>query len=182
MEANPFAWIARHRLPVIMTATAVAVGALGIRIYLPIAARDRMLRDGDALLRAMPTPAGGHVLDRSSTRRSGWFDQALADSPVTQDSWDATFALDTVDSPSQVATAYAAQLSQVGWKRDAACVAKGAPDGVSTDVIGVVHAYSGCWTKDGFSLEAGIDTESQGVGYQVFVTMTDPPYGGSSAI
>lgn len=181
MEAKPFAWIARHRLAVILTVTAVAVGAIGIRIYLPIAARDRMLQHGDALLQAMPTPAGGHVQNRSSTRRSGWFDQAMADSPVTQDSWDATFDLDTVDSPSQVTTTYATQLSQAGWNRDAACVAKGAPDGVSTDVIGVVHAYSGCWTKDGFSLDATVDTELQASGYQVFVTMTDPPYGGSSA-
>ena len=130
-----YSWIAGHRRPVILTVVAaIAVGALGVRIYSPIAARDRMLRRGDALVQAIPAPAGGHVLYRVSTRRDGVTGLPFTHYPASQDTWDASFDLDTGDSSAHIEFAYAALLAQAGWRRDP------------------VGAQSDCWTKDGFGI------------------------------
>ena len=137
MGDKPYSWIARHRRPVILTVVAaIAVGALGvwIWIYSPIAARDRMLRRGDALVQAIPAPADGHVMYRVSTRRDGVTGLPFTHYPASLDTWAAGFDLDTGDSSAHIESAYAALLAQAGWRRDP------------------VGAQSDCWTKDGFGI------------------------------
>lgn len=171
MEAKPFSWIARHRVLLIVSVAVAAVGALGVKIYLPIAARDQMLGRGDALFQAVPTPAGGHEQWRVIERRSGALDLALSDHPNTQDSWHAHFAVDLGGSTSTpVASAYETSLLQAGWSRDPACAAKGYQDGVANAGATV---SSGCWTRDGFSLSVLVDDGSGSDALSVEVVMTE---------
>lgn len=174
MEAKPFRWVSRHRGVVIASTVLVVVGAIALPVYLHQAARDRELHKGDTLMQSLPVPADGSLQNRSSQHRDGWFKTAFSDSVVTEDTWNASYDIKSPMSLPSIGAAYGARLTEAGWSRDAACVAKAGGD---ADTFGTDGSswYSDCWVKDGFSLSLGFGSRQQKGDAWVNVTMTDTP-------